>query len=162
MNIRGLFLSMLCCVGAAASVCSSAKASEVLYDSAGFIQGQQSFEQSFELTGPGTLTVTLSNINWPTSLASLNMLVASSDGMLGPQMGEGTDDFKFEGGIIFAQWFGTAQGPLDTGLYGVKISWTPTAVPLPMSIALLASGVALLLWQRRGRRPGVHGGLAAS
>jgi hypothetical protein len=153
---------VLCFVGATAAGSGGAKASEVLYDSSGFIQGQQSFEQSFSLTGPGTLTVTLSNINWPTSLASLNMLVATSDGMLGPEMGEGTDDFKFKGGIIFAQWFGTAQGPLDTGLYGVKICWTPTAVPLPMSIALLASGIALLIWQRRGRRTSVHGGLAAS
>src|ERR1700722_19375920 len=121
MKIRAICLWALCLVGAVVASGRTAEASVVLYDSSGFIQGQQSFVQSFSLAGPGTLTVTLSNINWPTSLASLNMLVATSQGLLGPEMGQGTDTFKFTGGTIYTQWFGTAQGPLDTGVFGVNI-----------------------------------------
>jgi hypothetical protein len=127
-------------------------ADEVLYDSSGFVQGQQSFEESFAVTGPGTLTVTLSNINWPVSLANLNLLVSTSQGLLGPEMGAGTATFNMShGGTIFTQWFGTAQGALDAGVYGIKVNWAPTAVPLPASIALLVSGLILLGWMRRER-----------
>lgn len=131
-----------------------AEASEVLYDSAGFVQGTQSFVQSFNLTTSGTLTVTLTNIAWPQSLASLNMLLTSTNGVVGSEMGAGTEEFDVKKGEdIFAHWFGTAQGPLNTGLYSLKVCFTPTPggtpVPLPTSILLLLSGLVLLIWHRR-------------
>lgn len=139
--------------GALAAV-GSAGASEVIYDGAGFIRGQQSGMESFSVSGPGTLTVELSNVAWPEQLASLNMVVSSPTGLLGPEMGAGTESFQVTGGEIFAQWFGTAQGPLDVGVYALNIEFQPsgvTPVPLPTSIALLVSGLALIGWQRRHR-----------
>jgi hypothetical protein len=132
-----------------------AEAAEVLYDGSGFLQGTQSFVQSFNISTPGTLTVTLSNVAWPEQLASLNLLLTTDKGVLGPEMGAGTSTFDIQGGVdVFAQWFGTAQGPLNTGVYSMLIEFQPTAgvpVPLPTSIALLLSGLSLLIWQRRTR-----------
>ena len=90
-----------------------------MYDSIGFIEGQQSGMESFNVSGPGTLTVELSNIAWPVALGSLNAVISSASGLLGPEMGDGTQSFQVtRGEQIFAQWFGTAQGPLDVGVYG--------------------------------------------
>lgn len=141
--------------GAGALAAGTAGA-EMMYDGAGFIRGQQAGMESFNVSGPGTLTVQLSNVAWPVPLGSLNAVISSASGLLGPEMGAGTSSFKVMGaGEIFAQWFGTAQGPLDVGVYALNIDFQPigvTPVPLPTSIALLASGLALLGWQRRHRK----------
>jgi hypothetical protein len=155
MKIRGLFLSIL--VGLMGSMLAGgvAQASQVLYDGVGFVQGTQSFSESFNLPSAGVLTVTLGNVAWPQQLSSLNMLVTSASGAAGPEMGTGTSSFKVGAGNVYTQWFGTAQGPLDAGVYSLEIQFSPTyttgQVPLPTSIALLVSGLGLLIWQRRTR-----------
>jgi hypothetical protein len=134
----------------------SASAAEVLYSGTGFMSGQQSLSDAFQVSGPGTLTVSLANIAWPEQLASLNMVVSTASGLLGPEMGAGTETFNIKNaGMIYTQWFGTAQGPLDTGVYSMNIQFVPTgtAVPLPYSIASLLTGLVLLLWQRRHSTP---------
>jgi hypothetical protein len=132
-----------------------ANADTVLYDGSGFMRGTQSFSDTFNLTAPGTLTVTLTNVAWPQQLASLNFLLSSANGTMGPEMSAGTYSFNVAAsGNVFAQWFGTAQGPLNAGVYSLKIDFQPqggTTVPLPASVLLLLSGLALLLWQSRAR-----------
>ncbi len=130
-------------------------ASEMLYDSAGFIRGQQSGEESFYVPGSGTLTVELTNVPWPQQLASLNLVLNSASGIQGTEMGPGTETFQLTAGTYYAQWFGTTQGPLNVGVYSLDIQFLPSgvmSVPLPASIALLLSGLVLLGWQRRHRR----------
>jgi hypothetical protein len=132
-----------------------ASADTVLFDGSGFLRGTQSFTQTLNLTSAGTLTVTLSNIAWPQQLASLNFLLSSANGTVGPEMSAGTYSFAIAaGGNVFAQWFGTAQGPLNAGVYSLKIDFQAeagTPVPVPASVLLLLSGLALLLWQNRAR-----------
>jgi hypothetical protein len=134
----------------------AARAADVLYDSVGFLQGQQSFVQAFNITGPGTLTVTLGNVAWPETLANLNMTLSTAAGMMGPEMGAGSVTFDVKGGPIFAQWFGTAQGPLDLGVYSLKVVFNAnvvTPVPLPTSVLLMGFGLLFLgwqLWRNRG------------
>lgn len=152
MNIKALLITLVGVAGLAAALPQAARANEVLYDSIGFMQGQQSFSDSFSVDGPGTLTVTLSDIAWPVPLASLNFVLGTAQEMLGPVIGPGTASYQVSGGNLVAQWFGTAQGPMATGVYGLKLEFTPATVPLPTAIALLLSGLALLAWQRR--RPG--------
>jgi hypothetical protein len=134
----------------------SASASEVLYDRTGFVSGQQSFVLPMDLSGPGTLTITLSNVAWPEQLANLNLLLGTASGMMGTEMGAGTETFHIAtGGRVFAQWFATAQGPLSLGLYSLDVRFQPSAatVPLPASLGLLASALAVLIWRRRPRAP---------
>lgn len=164
MKFRNFFLAAVSTLVIASIGQGRAEAGEVLYDGTGFLQGTQSFVQSFNLTSPGTLTVTLTNVAWPQSLASLNMLLTSASGIVGSEMGAGTAVFDIKkGDDIFAHWFGTAQGPLNTGLYSLKIDFQAagggTPVPLPTSILLLLSGLGLLIWHRRTHAAGSDIGL---
>ncbi len=153
MKIRQFLATTILSLCAWALSAGFAQASTVMYEGLGFMQGTQTFTDSMQLTSPGTLTVTLSNMAWPEPLASLNLVLSSASGMLGHEMmGDGTETFDVESGNVLAQWFGTAQGPLNAGVYGIKIEFQPsngTTVPLPTSIALLLSGLGLLAWQRR-------------
>jgi hypothetical protein len=155
MRIRGFLVAAAAALAVGTMGCGQARADQVLYDNSGFLQGTQSFVQSFDLSSPGTLTVTLTNVAWPQQLASLTLLLTSTSGLLGPSMGAGTEYFNVGAGDVFAQWFGTAQGPLNAGVYSMRIEFTPSAggnaVPLPTSIGLLLSGLGLLIWQRRTR-----------
>ncbi len=155
MRIRNFVLTALAAVGGLSLVSTQAEASQVLYDGVGFMQGTQSFSESFSLPTAGTLTVTLGNVAWPQQLASLNLLVTTANGAAGPEMGAGTSSYKVAAGNVYTQWFGTAQGPLDAGVYSLEIQFSPSAggsqVPLPTSVGLLLSGLGLLVWQRRTR-----------
>jgi uncharacterized protein (TIGR03382 family) len=156
MKIRNILLAAVCSLAASSFAAHRAAADEVLYDGTGFLRGTQSFAETFNLPSAGTLMVTLSNVAWPAQLASLNLVLSSTNGILGPEMGAGMSAFTVaSGGNVTAQWFGTAQGALDTGVYSMRIEFLPsggTPVPLPPSFALLLSGLAWLLWRRRELR----------
>lgn len=153
MKMRNILSAGICLAGLLGGI-APACASNVLYAGVGFLEGQQSFTDSFNLSGPGTLTVTLGNVAWPEPLASLDMVLSTPSGLLGPEVGAGSYTYNVTSGSVIAQWFGTAQGPLDVGAYSLNIAFQPsnvTPVSLPTSIALLGSGLVLLGWQRRRR-----------
>jgi hypothetical protein len=161
MNMRNMLLLALSAAVWWAGGLPRAEAGQVLYNGVGFLQGTQSFSESFTLSTPGTLTVTLGNVAWPQPLASLQLLMTSANGKLGPEMSaitSTTSTFDVNSGEVFANWFGTAQGGLDAGVYSLEIQFQPggtgSTVPLPTSIALLLSGLGLLFWQRRIKVPG--------
>ena len=137
----------------------AARAGQVLYNSSGVIQGQQSFVQSFNITTPGTLTVTLSNIPWMDTVSGLNAFVSTNTSVLGTSMGgPGTESINVAPGTVYAHWFGDANGAYGLGVYGINIYFQPSnapAVPLPGTLILFLSGLGLLLgWQaRRTRAP---------
>ena len=152
MRLRNLFAATIVVIGAWVLPLSAAQASAVLlYDSAGFIQGKQSFTDSFDITTPGTLTVTLSNIAWLDTIADLNCFITTSGGLIGKGMGVGSESFNVGPGMIYAHWFGDADGTYGIGVYGIKISFQPAApVSLPKPLILLLSGLGVLWgWQRR-------------
>ncbi|HXP65360.1 MAG TPA: PEP-CTERM sorting domain-containing protein [Steroidobacteraceae bacterium] len=145
-------IAILCASLMAFAGARPAAAADVLYDGVGFLQGQQSFVQAFNITGPGTLTITLQNVAWPETLANLNMTLSTASGLMGPELGAGTETFNVRGGPIYAQWFGTAQGPLDLGVYSLKVVFNAsltTPVPLPATGILLTLGLGILGWHLR-------------
>ena len=120
---------------------------DTLYDSSGFIQGQQSFVQSFDITAPGTLTVSLSDIPWLDTISNLSFFVTSATGPIGGSFAQGTESIDLGPGVIFAHWFGDANGSFGVGAYGIKIQFQPsTPVPLPSSLLLLLSGLLAFVW----------------
>jgi len=144
------------CLTAALAPISYASADSVLYDSAGFIQGQQSFVQSFDITTQGTLTVTLSSIPWMDAISGLNAFLTTSSGLVGPaSMTSGSETIDIQPGMIYAHWFGDANGAYGAGVYGLKIMFEAgggggTTVALPTSLVLMLSGLGLLFgWRRR-------------
>jgi hypothetical protein len=134
---------------------SSASADTVLYDSSGFIQGQQSFVQSFDITTAGTLTVSLADIPWLDTISNLNFFLTTATGTVGASMGAGTESVGLGPGMVYAHWFGDAAGTFGVGAYGIKLMFQPTGatpVPLPGALILLLSGLGLLFGMRYRRR----------
>jgi hypothetical protein len=157
MNIRTVLTKILSASAVLLATVGGATAAQVLYDASGFIVGQQSFADTFNVSGPGTLTVTLTNMTWPEPLASLNSVISTNQGLLG-SVGSGTQTFNVGAGPIYVQWYGTGQGLLYAGVYGLDVEFqassqpsgsNPNTVPLPTSIGLFLSGLLLLVWQRR-------------
>jgi hypothetical protein len=105
---------------------------------------------SFVLTGPGTLTLTLTDLRWPTSIQEMTFLVATTTGtIIGQGSGFGSESFQIAGpGTVYAVTYGQAA-PLPGlsfgyGSYGVSATFQAQAVPLPTSAALLLSGLGIL------------------
>jgi len=130
-----------------------AQADSVLYDSAGFIQGQQSFVEAFDIPTAETLTVSLSQISWLDTISDLNCFVTTASGVLGtPMSGPGTESMNVQPGMIYVHWFGDANGQYGLGAYGLKVEGATNTTPvgLPGTLILLLSGLGVLFgWQRR-------------
>jgi hypothetical protein len=155
VHIRQFIAIALLGIAAWALPFSSASADTVLYDSSGFIQGQQSFVQSFDITTAGTLTVSLSDIPWLDTISNLNFFLTTTTGTVGASMGAGTESMSVEPGMLYAHWFGDAAGTYGVGVYGIKLMFQPSGVnpvPLPGALILLLSGLAGLFGMRYRRR----------
>jgi hypothetical protein len=154
MNPRQFLATTLVILCAALG--QSARADTVLYNQAGFIQGQQSFVQSFDITSKGALTITLSDVPWLDTIRDLNCFVSTSSGVLGSTIsGVGTETINVGPGMVYAHWFGDAAGTYGLGVYGLKVTFQSavvSAVGLPASIVLLLSGLGALMVWSGGRR----------
>jgi len=149
---RNILLGLMIALSFAALPLQVARADTMLYDSSGFIQGAQSFTQSFNITSAGTLTVTLSDVPWLDTISGLNVFLTTSTGLVGTAMGPGTETMSVGPGMVYAHWLGDANGVYGAGAYGLSIDFHPeyATVPLPKSVLLLLSGLGILLgWQRR-------------
>jgi hypothetical protein len=131
----------------------AAHAETMLYDGISLFSGQQSFTDSFTVSTPGTLSITLSNIPWLDTVSDLTGFVSTSSGMIGNAVGAGTESLSVGPGTYYAHWFGDAQGVYNLGVVGMQIAFQPSgmsAVPLPTTLILLLSGLGVLLgWQAR-------------
>ena len=159
MNVKKFFAASLLISSAWTVPFTAAHASTVLYDSATFVQGQQAGVQSFDITTPGTLTVTLTDIAWLDVVSDLTASVTTASGVVGTSTGAGSESFSVGSGTVFAHWFGDASGASDLGVLGIEVVFqaaNATPVPLPASLLLLLSGLGVLFgWQRREILPTV-------
>jgi hypothetical protein len=154
MKFRRFLPASVLLLAAWAMPAGAARADTVLYDGISLFSGEQSFTQSFSLTTPGTLTVSLSNIPWLDTVSNLSGFLSTSAGQIGDTItGQGTESFNVGAGTYFAHWFGDAQGTYNLGVVGLRIGFQPgnvTPVPLPTSVILMLSGLGLLFgWQNR-------------
>lgn len=152
MQLKHFFAAaiLLC----AAVQAGKARADSIVYDSVNFIQGSQSFVDTFNITAPGTLTVTLTDVPWLDAISNQSFFLTSASGALGSPMSGGTESMQIGAGTFYAHWFGQADGQFQLGVFALQISFHPDvgAVPLPGSLILLLSGLVLMFgWRRWGR-----------
>jgi len=142
--------ALLCAVSLAPL--TSVHASTVIEDNTNLIQGNESFVDSFTVSTPGTLTISLASIPWLDTLSDLQFSLASAGQLVGPSMGAGTESLQIQAGTYSGMLFGDADGKYQLGLSNLEISFQPqSVVPLPPSLLLLLSGVGLLA-AGQGRR----------
>jgi hypothetical protein len=132
---------------------TSARASTVLEDSTKVMQGAQSFGDSFTVSTPGTLTVSVASIPWLDGISDFQFSLAAATGLVKPSMGAGTHSFDISPGTYYGMLFGDANGKYKLGLFNLEITFQPQSavVPLPSSLVLMLSGLGILArqWRRR-------------
>jgi hypothetical protein len=132
------------------------RAESVLLSDTTLVSGSQSTVFSFQAPGPGTLSVELTDIDWPQTLSSLSFMATSGSQVLASWSDPGSQSgaslsFQVTGGRYFADVLATAGGPLDLGLYSLAIQFKPAVSPvaLPASGVLLLTGLVLMVAVRR-------------
>ena len=130
-------------------------AESVLLSDTTLVSGSESGVFAFQTPGPGTLSVTLTDVDWPQTLSSLSFMATTGNQVLASwsdtaSQSAMTLSFQVTGGHYFADVLATAGGALDLGVYSLCIKYTPTApVPLPQSAVLLLAGLAAVVAIRR-------------
>jgi len=148
-------LSKLTCLSAllllAVAQAPAAHANMVLGGATDLISGSQSYTMAFVAPTSGTVTFQLSILSWPEPLEGLSVSATTASDLLGALALNATtapsDFMTFDvggPGAFFAHVSGKAQGALQLGLYSLRVTFTPSAVPLPASAWLLATGAALM------------------
>ena len=142
------------------ALASPAWSGSVLLSDSSLVTGNQSNVFSFDAPGPGTVSVQLTNIDWPQPLASLSFVAATGSKVLASwsdpaSQSQGNLTFQVPGGgRYFADISATAAGGLDLGVYSFTIQFSPatTGVPLGASGGFLLCGLLLLLGLSLGHR----------
>jgi len=125
-----------------------AQAENVLAKST-MVSGIQSNRYEFNAPGPGTLSVTLTDMTWPERLTSLTADLYSPTSVLGKVGGDQSVNFEINSqGLFAAVIFATAGNNLglNMGSFSVSIDYRTSApeVPLPPAVTALLTGLALL------------------
>jgi hypothetical protein len=129
----------------------------VIYSHSSLVQGSSAAVTALDLTGAGELFVTLTDLDFPEAVSSLDFSLSSSGTDLVGLADPGTLRLSVTGPVtLYADVFATAQADTGVGLYNLTATFLPTAtVPLPPAGLLLASALWLPLWalRRRSRLP---------
>lgn len=141
-----------------------ADAARVVYENAGFISGEGSYQSSFAIAEKGRYRATLTDYRFGDVFELLGFSI-KKDGMkeIGV-FGEGTFEFSADVGTYYTAVFGNASDNIGLGLYGVQISLIengavgplpgdgPSPVPAPAAIVLFASAMAGMVGFAHRRR----------
>lgn len=106
---------------------------------------------SLSLSSPGTLSIRLSDLNFPQPLESLSLLVTDLNGLLQRLDGPGSLLIDLGGAAqLFVAVFARTEDRFTPGLYAVTTQFSP--VPLPAAVWLLLSGLGGLAAVVRRRK----------
>ncbi len=147
-------LSLACLL---AAPCARADSVDMV-DVTATVYGSAQNIYSFQAPGPGTVWVSVMDVDWPEAFQSLSTSIVSSHNSLGQISGSGTLDISVsQAGMLFASIAGIAGNTLglDVGMYSLHVGFAPAGspVPLPETFRLLLVGLGLigtvrLLWKR--------------
>lgn len=122
----------------------------VIYSQSTPVQGSLSTVATLDVPSAGELFVTLSDLDYTSTFASLTFYLTNDLSAEVGQAQPGTLQLSLTGPTtLYAAVFATAQGSQDAGMYNLTATFlgspgSDSLVPLPASGALLAA--ALLLW----------------
>lgn len=140
------------------------EADTVLLSDTTLVSGSQSSTFSFQAPGSGTLSLQLTDIDWPQALSSLSVTAGNGQQLLASWMDNGSQStgslsFQVTSGQYFADVLADAGGALDLGAYSLSVQFTPAAspVPLPASGLLLLGGLACVFVLRRAAHAATSG-----
>ena len=130
----------------------AARADQVLTEETILFSGSESQTLSLGDPGAGTVTVVLTDLAWPTKLASLSFSMGTASNLLQP-VGSGSNTYSITGvEALYVHIIGAANslsipGLPSFGLFSLQVDFTPAAppVPLPASVWLLAWALAGLV-----------------
>lgn len=124
-----------------------------VFDSTTLVTGAGLNAGSFSVSGPGTLTIKLSDLLWPQAAQTLDFALSSVGGVVANLSGVGELKYEVTGPATF---FASVYAVPDVGsttpgaVYNLNISFVPSAaVPLPAGAWLVMSGLAGLAGLRR-------------
>ncbi len=144
-------VALACVVVLALSLAPPAKADSLLLAQTTLISGSSAVTDSFTAPSAGTVTVQLSNLNWPTRLSALSFAATTGSQVMSAwswdALAANVQSFQVGAGTYFAHVTGQAAGLLNLGLYSLSISFKSSAappVPLPASDWLLVGGMIVL------------------
>ena len=132
------------------------------------VLGSQTTTDSFTAPTAGTVTLSVTGLDWASGLSALSFSASSATKLLASWSGSGvtsdTATFNVGPGNYFVNIMATAvPGGLDMGLYSMSLSFSPTpTVPLPSSGWLLLTGMFVLAGLARAVRPPELMGTAAA
>jgi hypothetical protein len=129
---------------------------KLMYSGSQLVQGTSADVTTLKLSGAGTLSFVLTDLQFPAAFESLSFAVTNASTRLTSMSGAGVLTLAVAGPTtLYADVFATTQGATNVGLYNLQVDFAPAApVPLPASGALLALALVSCtgaLW-RRGRR----------
>jgi hypothetical protein len=145
---RGALLASV--AGLGLSQAPHALADTLLLADTTLVKGTSAATFSFDAPSAGTVTATVSNLPWPSSLQTLSFQATSASdtlsswSALGGADQTGTESFHVGQGTYFAHIMAVAQGNLDLGLYSLNLTFSPNVVPLPTSNWMLLTGILVL------------------
>ena len=147
---RGRSINTLALAGllALATLLSSAARAEQLLVTTPLVDGSLASVTNFQISGPGTVTVSLTDLDWTDRLASLTFAATDASGVVATMSGPGQVSFKVSSPGMYSAVVGavaSGSGFLDLGWYSMTVNFAPAAaVPLPPSAWLLVSCLLLL------------------